>query len=259
MAWSPLCGVLDCHIYIKLKPHFLGNSALEGSEWFETILGIDDVKDWKAACPCERHHQQLFPGYSRHAVSYLMFQERTCWSMLWRGWNYNIYNLMACYFCRWAHPTLSHLCIPDHLPLLRCIPSLQTAIKEIDASYDACNHAWAQGEADKFRSDKCPISIVWWNPCWSYSTSVAFLMEPSSLIFPSRLHVRTTVVHTQNILAHFHYLPKTCEVCATGGGEHEAGNLYVHSSSYLKFHFLMLSIDNISLKPDWIFEYICIS
>jgi hypothetical protein len=38
--------------------------------------------------------------------------------------------------------------------MLRCLPALEKAIKEVDGAYDACNEAWALGEADKFRSQK---------------------------------------------------------------------------------------------------------
>ncbi len=39
-------------------------------------------------------------------------------------------------------------------PNLRCIPALEKSIQDIDGVYDSCNDAYAQGEADKFRSAK---------------------------------------------------------------------------------------------------------
>lgn len=36
----------------------------------------------------------------------------------------------------------------------RCISTLESEIKKIDAEYDKCNETWAQGEMDQFRSDK---------------------------------------------------------------------------------------------------------
>ena len=48
----------------------------------------------------------------------------------------------------------SHQIYQSTLVRLRCLPALEAAIKEVDQSYDSCNEAWAQGEADKFRSAK---------------------------------------------------------------------------------------------------------
>ena len=50
----------------------------------------------------------------------------------------------------WPEIICNHL--PHHPVLPRCIPSLETAIKEVDGAFDSCNEAWARGEADKFRS-----------------------------------------------------------------------------------------------------------
>ena len=38
--------------------------------------------------------------------------------------------------------------------MLRCLPALNAAIKEIDGAYDSCNEAWAVGESEKFQSKK---------------------------------------------------------------------------------------------------------
>ena len=44
--------------------------------------------------------------------------------------------------------------------LPRCIPALQSCIKDIDNAYDSCNEAWARGEADKFRSKEF-LTLKW--------------------------------------------------------------------------------------------------
>ena len=52
----------------------------------------------------------------------------------------------------------------------RCVPALEQAVKDVDASYDSCNEAWARGEADKFRSKelqtqllrKATLNRFWW-------------------------------------------------------------------------------------------------
>ena len=49
--------------------------------------------------------------------------------------------------------------VPTPVDDPRCIPALETAIREVDAAYDSCNEAWARGEADKFRSSELLIWI----------------------------------------------------------------------------------------------------
>ena len=42
----------------------------------------------------------------------------------------------------------------------RCVAELQKHIKTLDMQYDACNDAWATGEADKFTGEKLLDIIV---------------------------------------------------------------------------------------------------
>ena len=53
-----------------------------------------------------------------------------------------------------------HLLNPDSLLRPRCVPALETSIKEVDAAYDSCNEAWARGEADKFRSQSSLTQLL---------------------------------------------------------------------------------------------------
>ena len=68
--------------------------------------------------------------------------------------------------CLYSGPSCPHpSCLQPSYPHPRCVPSLENAIKEVDSAYDSCNEAWAQGEADKFRSVKFLTQFVvlgWW-------------------------------------------------------------------------------------------------
>lgn len=75
-----------------------------------------------------------------------------------------IYVCMHEYMCTvyiYSDPSCPHpSCLQSSYPHPRCVPSLENAIKEVDAAYDSCNEAWAQGEADKFRSVKFLTQFV---------------------------------------------------------------------------------------------------
>ena len=51
---------------------------------------------------------------------------------------------------------LYHVSLPTSGP--RCVPALESAIREVDQAYDSCNEAWARGEADKFHSSTL---LIW--------------------------------------------------------------------------------------------------
>lgn len=76
--------------------------------------------------------------------------------------------------------------------LPRCIPALQNCIKDIDQAYDACNEAWARGEADKFRSKEFLTSKL-----DIYSESSC---NPSWWLIPPWLHKR---FRTKYMVLHF--------------------------------------------------------
>ena len=71
----------------------------------------------------------------------------------------------------------------------RCVPTLESSVKEVDSAYDQCNEAWARGEADKFRSAElipqisCRVMI--------YKLTWIDLNGFASLCFPTQFQTST--------------------------------------------------------------------
>ena len=140
-----------------------------GAGWSEAFSWVYDGQVGEAEISDSRAAQFICRWCCSHTVPFLgdeSWHSRILWCLLTID-NTNWYETSYTKF----HHQFKNIVdedsgVPTSMDDPRCIPALETAIREVDAAYDSCNEAWARGEADKFRSSELLIWIHMFQSIW---------------------------------------------------------------------------------------------